>query len=498
MSMSSNTATTWSASSFPGYPHSTTLMSINPTKSAELQSIITNAVSHLMNPNIGKPDFVSYSRALRGAEASMTIVQAQNVLATATDSSILSQATEAIYDSTINLLELQWNEDSYGIWRLVWAPNIIYFIIFASTFLYTAGMIYKSRFHWYNVSWTLGLLCETIGFIGRLMSLNDMTNNNYFLVQLICLTIAPALLMGGIYFLFAQLVVIHGRQYSLLKPLWYSYLFIGCDILSLVIQAGGGAQASIASNNYQNAKPGTYTMIAGIAFQVLSMSVFSVFWYTFLTKIFFKHNFDTDLEIKGGDDLPVESHGYDQSYKKASIKNFLKLLFNTKNANQYKKNHLEQFYNPKFAKIRVRKLYNYYAFVISLAVLCIYIRCIYRVVELAEGFSGYLITHEVYLMVLDAFMIAIAALLFVPFHPQLVIGDASQIRLQDIKSRNDVHDGEDDNENIQITSQDNLNETDNIELGEKGNDELEDYEQEHTASDSSDVLQVEQNDVFHN
>ncbi|KAK6203125.1 RTA1 like protein-domain-containing protein [Scheffersomyces amazonensis] len=430
-------ASTWSPTTT--FVSRTALSSVDPTKLSDLQSVASAAALHLTS-GVNRQNFVSYSRILRGAEASMTIIQAEDILATATDSEVIAQASEAIYDATLNIVDLRWNEIPYNVWSLVPAPNYIYLVIFALTFAYTMGMLYKSRFHWYNVAWSLGLVCELIGFIGRVLSIGDMTNSNYFLIQLICLTLAPAFLMGGIYFLFAQLVVIHGRQYSILKPLWYSYMFIGCDVLSLVIQAAGGAQASIASNNFENAKPGTDTMIAGIAFQVVSMSVFSIFWYSFLVKIYFKNGKSQDLENTG-------DRVYDITYKKASFLNFFRLLFNGKTAANYKVNHLDQFYNAKFHEMRIRKIYNFYPLAISIAVLCIYIRCVYRVVELAEGFDGYLITHEVYLMVLDAFMVAIAALIFVPFHPQLVLGDASQISLQDIKNRSDTsHHGEDEEE----------------------------------------------------
>ena len=36
----------------------------------------------------------------------------------------------------------------------------------------------------------------------------------------------------------------------------------------------------------------------------------------------------------------------------------------------------------------------------TIAVIVVYIRCVYRVAELAEGWGGYLFTHEPYLMIL--------------------------------------------------------------------------------------------------
>ena len=112
-------------------------------------------------------------------------------------------------------------------------------------------------------------------------------------------------------------------------------------------------------------------------------------------------------------------------------------MLNTKPADEFKKSVLEYRYNPKYASIRSRPLFNYYGFAISVSVLTIYIRCVYRVVELAQGFSGYLFTHEVFLMTLDATMVAIAAIIFVPFHPQNVLGSSNVIKMRSIKNNHD-------------------------------------------------------------
>ncbi|KAG7661338.1 RTA3 [[Candida] subhashii] len=424
---------TWAPSSTPSI---TTLSSIATTHASALESTLSAAVSTLVSKGstIAKKDFLTASINIRAAEASLTIISAEEVLATATAPEVQSQATQAIWEATQNLQALEWSLNVYNIESLSRPANIIFLVIFAITFLYTALMLIKSRYHWYNVAFTCGLALEFIGFLGRVLSFGDMTNDNFFLLQLVPLTLAPAFLMGGIYFLFGQLIVIHGRQFSWLKPLHYSYIFISCDILSLVIQAGGGAQASIASQNYEDATPGTNVMIAGIAFQVFAMSIFIISWFIFWWKVSFKKpdaiptDYDQSLE---------KMQGYSKSYDKKSISNFFFLMLNTKPADEFKKAVLEYRYNPKYASIRSRPLFNYYGLAISVSVLTIYIRCIYRVVELAQGFRGYLFTHEVFLMTLDATMIAIAAIIFVPFHPQIVLGSSNVIKMRSIKNNDD-------------------------------------------------------------
>ncbi|RLV91986.1 Sphingoid long-chain base transporter RSB1 [Spathaspora sp. JA1] len=407
-------------------PTQTTLSSIATSYVPALQTSLSQALDILTATDLKKKDFISASRIARGAQASLTIISGEEVLATATDASVQAKATQAIWDATENLNALFWEENVYDIHRLNRPANIIFLVIFTITFVYTLLMLIKSRYHWYNVAFTGGLALEFLGFLGRVLSFSDMTNDNFFLLQLISLTIAPAFLMGGIYFLFGQLVVIHGRKFSLLKPLHYSYIFIGCDILSLVIQAAGGAQASIASQNYNNAKPGTNVMIAGIAFQVFAMSIFMISWFRFWTNVYFK-----------ADIVPGEKEPENPEFQKRSLLNFIKLLLNGSRANSYKRDHLEAAFNPKYASIRERPLYNYYALAISIAVIAIYIRCVYRVVELAQGFSGYLITHEAFVMTLDATMIAIAAIIFMPFHPQIVLGSSNVIRLKSISKNHD-------------------------------------------------------------
>lgn len=51
------------------------------------------------------------------------------------------------------------------------------------------------------------------------------------------------------------------------------------------------------------------------------------------------------------------------------------------------------------------------------SVLCIYIRSIYRTIELLQGWSGYLITHQSYFVALDGAMMVIAVGVFNFVHP---------------------------------------------------------------------------------
>ena len=409
---------------------STTLSTIAATYVPALQSKISDAVHTLTSKGstIANMDYISASRIIRGAQASLSIISAEQVLETATANNIQAQATQIIWQATENLLDLAWEENVYDIPRLNRTANIIFLVLFAITFAISCLMWIKSRYWWFNVAWTCGTALEFLGYLGRVLSFSDMKKFDYYLLQLIALTLSPVFLMAGIYFLFGQLVVIHGRHYSWLKPLHYSYIFITCDVISLVIQAVGGGMTAIAAQEYRDANPGTYTMIAGIAFQVFSMSVFLLCWLVFCWNTFF-------LDVTAKETKP-------SPYQKKSLVTFIKLLLNGDDANMYKLKVLDKYYNPGYKDLRKRPLYNYYALAITLAVIAVYIRCIYRVVELAQGFSGYLITHEVYIMTLDATMIGICCIIFILFHPHLVMGSSIAIGLRSIAKNKDQETGD--------------------------------------------------------
>jgi hypothetical protein len=71
----------------------------------------------------------------------------------------------------------------------------------------------------------------------------------WFLMYLIDLTIGPTLMAAGVYLCLARIVVVYdgeGGGVARWRPRTYTLFFLGCDFLSLLLQAIGGAIASIA------------------------------------------------------------------------------------------------------------------------------------------------------------------------------------------------------------------------------------------------------------
>lgn len=414
----SQTILSWTPSQ--GYPTATHFTSINPTHVAALESLLSQAIAdYAVSTSFWQRNW--FLQIIRGAEASLTVISAQLVLATATDAQ--PQVTEALVEATYNLKDLADYQNVYG-FNLNPGGNYFFTVLFVALFVSNLVMYIWSRYHWFNVAFILGFLVELIGFIARVLSVGDNRNDNYYLAQYVTLTIAPAFFMAGIYVLFGQMIVIHGRQYSKLKPMWYTYFFVTTDIISLIIQGTGGGIASGASNDNLSLDSGTWIMFGGVVFQVAAMTVFWYFWIDFLLRLFFHDA--RSFTLNGRTDTV-----------KPSFLNFFLMLINTSYAQSYKRVVLEQYYNPQFLTIRARKLVPYFPLAMTLAVLAIYIRCAYRVAELKEGFDGYLAHHEVFLLALDATMIAIAGLILAVFHPYFTFGNNSTLKLKNIKKNHD-------------------------------------------------------------
>ena len=96
-------------------------------------------------------------------------------------------------------------------------------------------------------------------------------SSNGFKIQIICIIIAPSFLAAGLYLTLKHLVLLLGPEKSRLKPRLYPWIFVSCDIFSIVLQAVGGGIA--ASNNVSLLQTGDNIIVAGIAFQVVTMFV---------------------------------------------------------------------------------------------------------------------------------------------------------------------------------------------------------------------------------
>ncbi|KAH8804861.1 putative RTA1 domain protein [Xylogone sp. PMI_703] len=281
----------------------------------------------------------------------------------------LNGSTIPLDNCTLKTCSLVYGEVQY---QPSLAANLTYLTVFAVLLFVQAvlGCVYRS---WgFLVGMSLGLLLEIVGYVGRVGLHNDPFSFNDFVIQLVCLTIAPAFPSASIYLCLSRLIVIHGTHFARFKPKTYTYTFVTCDIISLILQAAGGGIA--ASANVQSDKDtGVNIMIAGLVFQVVSLLLFMALSLDFVRF------------VRGA------------------------------NGNGT---------NPKFISLRERLTFRLFPYALAFATITIFIRCVFRVAELQGGFRGKIANDQTVFLVFEGPMIMAAVFALTVCHPGLCFDGA--------------------------------------------------------------------------
>ncbi|KAL8947286.1 MAG: hypothetical protein Q9222_006414 [Ikaeria aurantiellina] len=156
------------------------------------------------------------------------------------------------------------------------------------------------------------------------------------LMMSVCITFAPTFYTAAIYITLAKIVRYLGPEYARFRPSLYYWIFIPADIFSLVLQAVGGALSSTSEGGSDAAVD---VSITGLAFQVFVICVFIA--------------------------LAID---YAWRYRKG------------------------QRVIPR--TIPLSKKFKRFVLFLSISILFILIRCIYRIDELSDGYDGPLIHNE--------------------------------------------------------------------------------------------------------
>ncbi|KAI4114925.1 MAG: hypothetical protein LQ338_007937 [Usnochroma carphineum] len=155
------------------------------------------------------------------------------------------------------------------------AGNAVYLALFSLLLILQLAFGFKWRTWSFTGPMFGGLVLEIIGYVARIQMHNNPFESNPFLMYIVVLTIAPCFLTASIYLSFSRVIFVYGESLARFKGRTYTIVFICCDVFSLVLQAIGGALADTA-NTHDAQQTGINIMIAGLAFQVVSLTVFAV------------------------------------------------------------------------------------------------------------------------------------------------------------------------------------------------------------------------------
>lgn len=149
--------------------------------------------------------------------------------------------------------------------------SIVFLVVFGILTIAQIILAVVYRVVTFSTVVAIGCVIEAIGYGARIIMYHNPWDNNGFRMQVVCLILAPSFLAAGIYLTLKHIILAYGPDKSRLKPQLYTWIFIGCDAISIILQAVGGGMA--ASGEHPAIDIGNSVMIAGIAFQVATMFI---------------------------------------------------------------------------------------------------------------------------------------------------------------------------------------------------------------------------------
>ncbi|KZO95040.1 RTA1-domain-containing protein [Calocera viscosa TUFC12733] len=278
----------------------------------------------------------------------------------------------------------------------------IYVALFGlSTLLHTAQAI-RSRLWWLFPTIVAGGLAEAIGWAGRLWSNKAVRNLNPFLMQITTTIMAPSFLTAANFLILGIIISRLGTKYSRLSPRLYSIVFITADVVALVVQAVGGGMASVAVQSKPPGNPdiGAHIMVGGIIWQLAAMTVYVILALEFFIRV------RLDKPVRRARLEAAAAEVVEEGKEPAKSETQFELA-----ASAASKLQQHGFGFAQGSKLSLMLI------ALSVSTLFIYMRSIYRTVELLNGWSGYIITTEVYFNVLDAMPITLAMFTMNLLHP---------------------------------------------------------------------------------
>ncbi|KAL0565413.1 envelope glycoprotein [Marasmius crinis-equi] len=268
---------------------------------------------------------------------------------------------------------------SYG-YRPTFFVCVLYVALFSSTLGMHLLQMVSSRYWFLAPTVILAAFLEVLGWVGRLWSNQNLHNGDPFMMQICCLIIGPTPLLAANFVVFGRLVSLLGAEYSRLRPTLYAKIFLGCDIVSLCLQGAGGGLASTADSGTSMFDLGTNLMIAGIILQVVMMTIFVIL---------------------------VGEYTYRYIYSKP----------------HHKKVSVDSIRFPLDTRRQLLLL------AMGITTVLLFIRGIYRLIELSGGWDSEIMRTEWLFNVFDAAMVFLAFLTWNVAHPAVLLAvdnDASK------------------------------------------------------------------------
>ncbi|EXK78736.1 hypothetical protein FOQG_16609 [Fusarium oxysporum f. sp. raphani 54005] len=209
----------------------------------------------------------------------------------------------------------------------------------------------------YFIAFTIGGIFQIVGYGLRTWSHFDPKSIMPFAMQNGYILLAPALYAASMYMILGRLIrACHAHHLSPIPVSWVTRVLVGGDVISFTIQASGG---SMAMGGFSLLKISRIVVILGLFVQVI---IFGFFVY--VSTLVHRRLLKSPTEIVQEDAIPW--------------KRYFHILYATSGI--------------------------------------ILVRSIFRIIEYIEGNDGFLISHEAFLYVFDAILMAVVMAIFLVWY----------------------------------------------------------------------------------
>ncbi|CAL3965615.1 hypothetical protein PZA11_002522 [Diplocarpon coronariae] len=243
--------------------------------------------------------------------------------------------------------------------------NAFFIAIFALLAIAQLGLGLPKRAYFYSIAVAIGCVGECIGYGGRVMMHSNPYGDTGFTVQISCLIFSPAFIAAGIYLTLKHLVLAFGQERSRIQARWYTWIFITCDFISLLLQAIGGGMAGSSGDDASLRDLGTNLMIAGIVWQVVTLLAFASLVLDYVLRTRFAW----------------------------------------------------EAVDPSARALLTQAKFKGFMAAITVAFITVFLRCVYRIVEMVGGWANPIMRDEPSFIVFEGVMIVLAVLAMTLFHP---------------------------------------------------------------------------------
>lgn len=257
------------------------------------------------------------------------------------------------------------------------AAAVIFVILFAVTTIWHILQLFRTR-TWIMIPLVIGGIFEVIGYAARGVSCKQSPNWTLtpYIIDTILVLVAPALFAASIYMELGRIILVtDGERHSMIRQKWLTKIFVMGDILSFLMQAGGGGL--MAGKDNSSVRTGQHIIVGGLIVQILFFGFFVVVGAVFNMRISRRPTGRSESP-----EIPWKRHMW--------------------------------------------ALYG--------ASILILVRSIFRVVEYQQGNDGYILGHEVFLYIFDAVLMLGVMVLLNIVHPSEIYSILRRLRTSQLGS----------------------------------------------------------------